>query len=305
MNPNTNKYIRTDLACECIDPSQKIPDGVEHKEERDGDILILRTEIKTDEQARLIGKKTGSYRTLECKKLSELCDSEAEKLSRLIARELCALAEKTCKKPSAELRVLVAGLGNRNMTPDALGPEVLSRLTVTGHIASLDSGLFAELGACELYAVAPGVLGDTGIESLELIRGAKNAVKPDLIIAVDALASRSAERLCATVQMSDCGISPGSGVGNKRKEISRETLGVPVIALGVPTVIDTSTLVFDVLMRTGGEKEDIELILREISSFFVAPREADGITRRAACIFADAIDMAFGIKRSESEYILK
>ena len=105
--------------------------------------------------------------------------------------------------------------------------------------------------------------------------------------------------------MSDCGISPGSGVGNKRKEISRETLGVPVIALGVPTVIDTSTLVFDVLMRTGGEKEDIELILREISSFFVAPREADGITRRAACIFADAIDMAFGIKRSESEYILK
>ncbi len=305
MNLEFNKYIRTDLACESIDASKKLPEGVRCSEENIGSFKILKMEIDSDEEAKRIGKGKGEYMTFICKKMTELDDGEAFELSSLIASELVKMAAKNCKsKPDGELCVLVAGLGNAKMTPDAIGTGAVSRITATAHLADLAPEAFRSLDCCRLCAIAPGVLGDTGIESLELIRGAANAVHPDIIVAVDALAARSADRLAATVQMSDSGISPGSGVGNRRSEISRKTLGVPVIAIGVPTVVDSATLVLDALECADISTEDTRLheILNTGRSYFVAPRDSDLITERASCLLADAVDMAFGINRDEIKY---
>ena len=293
-------YVRTDLACESIDTSRTLPEGVEYKAERCGEIDIIRMKISSPSEADRMGKPQGSYLTFECGNIAQLDDVQAKAFSRLLSDELWKMtAQLVGEKKGGELCVLIAGLGNAKMTPDAIGPEVLSRLTVTNHIFTLDRELFESLGCCRLCSVATGVLGDTGIESLELIRGAVASVKPDLVVAVDALASRAKERLAATVQMSDTGIRPGAGVGNRRSEISRETLGVPVIALGVPTVIDTATLVFDALELAGvsvGDGDSLASMLEEGRGFFVAPKECDAITQRVACLLADAIDLAFGIK---------
>ncbi|MBO5269469.1 MAG: GPR endopeptidase, partial [Clostridia bacterium] len=146
-------------------------------------------------------------------------------------------------------------------------------------------------------AVAPGVLAETGIETVELIRGAANTVRPDLLIAVDALAARSIERLATTVQLSDTGLNPGSGVGNRRKAIDRETVGCPVIALGVPTVVDSSTLVWDALYRAGFSESDlgseITHVLESGRSYFVSPKEIDALTEYFSDLLAESIDRAF------------
>ncbi len=301
MKDKELKYTRTDLACECIDPSEP-RDGVFYTEEQLGDIRLLHMRIENESEAARIGKPCGEYLTFLCLGLAGLDDASAEALSSLLAAELMALAEKRTKKPlDGELCVLVAGLGNADMTPDAIGPETAARLTVTGHLSVLEPEVFASLGCARLYAIAPGVLGETGIEALELIKGAAEAVKPDLIIAVDALASRDASRLASTVQLADSGISPGSGVHNRRREISQKTLGVPVIALGVPTVVDSATLAADILGRAGTDPSETG-IFEGLEPLFVAPRDIDLVIERASAILASAIDTAFGINRADGEY---
>ncbi len=292
--PDKNKSIRTDLACECVDTSAEIPSGIEYSEETIGDIKIMRMKINSESESKKVGKPRGEYRTFICGDLSKLGDTERGALSALISAELISMTEKLCEKRiGRDLSVLVAGLGNADMTPDAIGPLAVTALTVTGHIFTLDPELFGSLGCARLYAIAPGVLGETGIESKELIRGAVAATDPDLVIVIDALASRDAQRLAATVQMSDSGISPGSGVKNSRKEISRATLGVPVIALGVPTVVDSAALVAEALKMVGVSADEAKL--SEGESLFVAPRDIDLVVEVASKIFADAIDLAFGI----------
>ena len=296
------EFIRTDLACECTAMSKESLGEEKYKEEKSREgFLLIRAEIASDEEAKKAGKAQGHYLTVICGKLAELSDSEAGALSRCIARELRAFVKNACKtNDEKELCVLIAGLGNSKMTPDAIGPEAVSRMTVTNHISHIDPPFFESLDCSRVCAVVPGVLGDTGIESVELIKGAINGAGADVAVVIDALASRSTERLASTVQMSDSGITPGAGVGNRRNEISKRTLGIPVIALGVPTVIDSSTLVFDALGEAAeGASESTLSLLREQKNFFVAPKESDEITRRAACIIADAVDIAFGIKRSE------
>ena len=173
-------------------------------------------------------------------------------LSRLLAGELSRMAaEMLGKEPDSSTRVLVVGLGNAHMTPDAIGPGTVRRLTVTRHLKSYDESLYRALGCCELAALSPGVLGQTGVESGELVKCAADRLAPHLLVAVDALAARSCERLASTVQLSDGGISPGAGIGNRRMAINRETVGCPVMALGVPTVVDSSTLVWDALEKAG------------------------------------------------------
>ena len=293
------EFVRSDLACECAAISKSVLGDEKYIEEisREG-FELIRAEIRSSEDSKKTGKPQGRYLTVLCGNLAELCDSEAEALSRCVARELRGLVLGACKKrDEKDLCVLIAGLGNAKMTPDAIGPETVSRLTATNHLSYIDPALFRSLGCARLCAVSPGVLGDTGIESAELIRGAIKGADADVLIVVDALASRSAQRLASTVQISDSGITPGAGVGNKRSEISQRTLGVPVIALGIPTVIDCTTLVFDALGELGhNADEKCAELLRKQKNFFVAPKESDEITRRAACIIADAVDIAFGIK---------
>lgn len=145
----------------------------------------------------------------------------------------------------------MAGLGNRYIASDAIGPLAVRDITVTRHIKELDPALFGSLGSATVSAIAPGVIRQTGIEAVEIIRGAAENVSPGLIIAIDALAAKSIDRLAVTVQLSDTGIAPGSGIGNARKAIDRATLGIPVISVGVPTVVDSSTLIYDMLNLAG------------------------------------------------------
>ena len=213
-----------------------------------------------------------------------------------MAGELRGTAQRlTHKAIDSNLSVFVAGLGNADLTPDAIGPQTVRRLTATRHLRQYEGELYRATGCSSLSALSPGVLGQTGIETSELLRGAVNSTHPDVIIAIDALTARNCDRLCATVQLSDTGIEPGSGVGNHRRPITYKSMGVPVIALGVPTVVNSATLVWDALQKAGIDGEDTRLqkVLESGKSFFVSPKESDLICESIARLFASAIGLAF------------
>jgi spore protease len=193
-----------------------------------------------------------------------------------------------------ELSVLVVGLGNRAITADAIGPAVVDELLITRHLREQEPAIFARMRCSAVSALAPGVLGQTGMEAAEVVAGAVRRSRPDAIVAIDALAARSCDRLACTVQLSDTGIAPGSGIGNDRCALTRESMGVPVIALGIPTVVDSSTLVYDALARAGMEQVDerLQQILENGRRFYVSPKEADIITKRTATVIARAINRA-------------
>ena len=286
----TGGYTRTDLACEAGRPAE-----VETTES---------ASLSSTTEARVIRRREedgGQYVTVFCGRLTELGESETRALSRVIAREMEHLAYLMLGRlPDPDCRVLVVGLGNADMTPDAIGPATARSLTATRHLKAHDDALYRSLGCCELAAIAPGVLGQTGIETLELIRGAVEHVGPHLVVVVDALAARSCDRLATTVQLSDRGIGPGSGIGNSREPINHESLGCPVMAVGVPTVVDSSTLVYDALAEAGiadGDiGEELRAVLENGRSFIVAPKDSDRITEVTADVLARAIDRAFGVE---------
>lgn len=196
---------------------------------------------------------------------------------------------------SKKASFLVVCLGNRHITSDALGPLTAEKLIVTRHLRSENGELLESLGGCEVAVITPGVTGETGVETLEAVSSAVKAVKPDLVICIDALAARSSERLATTVQVTSVGISPGSGVGNHRSEISLATLGVPVVSIGVPTVVESSTLVCDALENAGmGEVcRQLSDVLENQRSFFVTPKNADVAVTAQAELIARAINRLF------------
>jgi len=287
-------FARSDLAAECGAGSEG--EGVRVSRVEAAGCEILRVQIKSEEAAARIRKPQGRYVTLECGNIRTLDEVESEQVSRALAVEIREMAERMCgRRVGQGFSVLVAGLGNAEITPDAVGPETVRRLSVTRHLRRFDSALFSTLGLCEIAALTPGVLGQTGLETVELVRGAAKAASPDLVIAVDALAARSTERLAATVQLSDTGIHPGSGIGNTRRALNRETVGVPVMALGVPTVVDSSTLAADLLARAGYTEPD-EALRAELEngrSFFVAPKEIDLLVSAVGVLLASALEKAF------------
>ena len=191
--------------------------------------------------------------------------------------------------------MFVGGLGNEELTVDAIGPKTVSRLTATRHLRDCDGELYRSLGCSSLSALSPGVLGKTGIETLEILRGAVETTKPDLAVIIDALAARSCDRLAATVQLSDTGIVPGSGVGNHRNAITKETLGVPVLAIGVPTVVDSATLVCDALEMAKIDHFDNSLrkVLENGRSFFVSPKEIDLFVEEICELLSRSLELAF------------
>jgi spore protease len=242
--------VRTDLAVEArdmyVENEQKTEQeikGVTIKERNEGEINISYVQID-ETGAKSLDKKAGNYVTIHSDAVKKQDTKLQEQTAKVLAKELEELIKK-CNLPS-DATCLVVGLGNWNVTPDALGPMTAEKVLVTSHLFKLQPQ-YVEEGYRPVSAMTPGVMGLTGIETSDIIYGIIEKTKPDFVIAVDALASRSIERVNATIQLSDSGIHPGSGVGNKRKEISKETLGIPVIALGVPTVVDAVTITSDTI----------------------------------------------------------
>ncbi|TNJ67902.1 GPR endopeptidase [Paenibacillus hemerocallicola] len=237
--------VRTDLALEAKEiASNRMGDTIPgvHTEtsEDDGDMIVTRMDIASEEGARAIGKLPGHYVTIEVPRLREKDSDLQDRVATRLAQEFASFLQRIGIGKDA--RVLIIGLGNYNVTPDALGPLVVENVMVTRHYFELMPEQVSP-GYRPVSAVAPGVLGTTGIETSEIVQGIVEKSRPDLVIAIDALASRALERVNTTIQIADTGIHPGSGVGNKRKGLTKEFLHVPVIAIGVPTVVYASTIV--------------------------------------------------------------
>ena len=278
--------FRTDLALEIretIDSSEI--DGVKSETRDENGVKITTIEIFNENGEKQIGKPCGKYVTIELD--SFLRDSSVHEDG------VKVLSDELLKLLPASGTVLVVGLGNKSITPDALGPKSVSLLLATRHINSELAKSIGLEGLRSVAGIAPGVLGQTGIETAEIIEAVAKKIQPCAVVVIDALASRRLSRLGTTVQMTDTGISPGSGVGNKRVEISNRTLGIPVVAIGVPTVVDGATMAFDLLERfdvdfndiRGGNVFDEEFMM-------VTPKEIDLVIERASQFIAMGINCA-------------
>lgn len=251
--------FRTDMADERRDIYKKanklegdIPGIQTIEKESDDNIKSSIVKILNEEGEKAIGKPIGTYVTVDMKNLRLAGDEELEKASNIISEEIKAIVN---EKISNQDEVLIVGLGNQFVTPDSLGPKVVSEIEVTRHLLKYAPECVVP-GARSVSAIAPGVLGTTGIETLEIIKGIVDNVKPKLLIVIDSLASKSIERISSTIQISDTGIVPGAGVGNTRKELSVNTLGIPVVAIGVPMVVDLATITDDCLDLFIGKLQD-------------------------------------------------
>lgn len=285
-----NAYLRTDLAAEWTSDSDPLPLGVTCAETEENGIQITRTHIETEEAAQALGKPQGSYVMLGIGCFWEQGEAQRQAIRARVTEEFCAF--QTRLAPHCRT-VLAIGLGNREMTADALGPCTVHKLTVTRHLQG-ETQLFEAIGNLALAALAPGVIGQTGIETFAQILGCVQHVRPDLVVVVDALAARSADRLATSIQFTDSGLIPGSGVGNHRHALSQETLGVPVLTIGVPTLIDSSTLIADTLEQAGVEEltPALESLLKNNRSFFVTRKDSDLAVAALADLLASVINQA-------------
>lgn len=329
---NITRNIRTDLALEMRECLQSETgediSGVEITIEEDAEFGIIVTWVSiTDEDgASVMGKPVGNYITIESSAMKENDPETHEEIAKILARKLGHL-----HKLQENSVILVVGLGNRHVTPDALGPQVCEKLLVTRHLKQEEVPLDLAGTLRAVSALAPGVMGITGIETAEIVKGVAEKIKPDLIIAIDALAARQTSRINATIQMSDAGVNPGSGMGNKRTPINEKSMGVPVIAVGVPTVVDAATLVNDTMDKMlntmaaavsaeeGGvfydmlaqipEDERYSLITEMIhpGNMFVTPKEVDAVIGRLANVIANSLNIALheGITQEDvNRYLL-
>ena len=280
--------IRTDLALEARqlwlerERAEELP-GVAVTERRREGVPVSTVEVLDERGAEALGKPPGRYVTLE---LDALLRREAEAFPRAALALAAELRELLALDPAASC--LVVGLGNREITPDAVGPCTVEHLLVTRHLKEHLPEDFAAFRP--VSALCTGVLGTTGIESGDLVRSVCAALRPGCVVAVDALASRSTEKLCRTVQIADTGIVPGSGVGNARRALDRETLGVPVIALGVPTVVDAATLTLELAGHAGAELDPTAF--GPLGGLMVTPRDIDRNVRDVARLLGYGLNLA-------------
>lgn len=274
-------YLRTDLAVEARELAGGKVSGVDYKTYRESGLEISRLTVKTDRAKQILGKDMGTYITIALPSLTDNFSSTDKRLA-AIGGEIRRLL------PVNGL-ILVAGLGNEEVTPDSLGPKTALKVLATRHI---QGELARASGLDRLRPVAvmsTGVTGQTGIETGEYILSVVKRIRPNAVVAIDALASRRLERLGTTLQISDAGISPGAGVGNHRTKINSETIGVPVISIGVPTVVDVRTLAGDLLADTGESADDLPALTKEM---VVIPREIDLLTERASRLLGFALNAA-------------
>ena len=277
--------VRTDLALEereSFDGSGVEIHGVEVEEscDEERDVRLTRVKIVSERGAREMGKSRGTYLTLEAPGLASPDEDYHREVSEVIAdllRELTGTAES----------VLVAGLGNRDVTPDALGPQAVSNLMITRHlIREYGREMMGMDDCCVVSGIVPGVMAQTGMETSEILQGIIEETRPDLLIVIDALAARSTRRLGRTVQITDTGIQPGSGVGNHRGSLTKESLGIPVIAIGVPTVVEAAAIVYDA-------QGNCEKMPPHLNGMFVTPKNIDEMIKQLSFTLSEALNMVF------------
>jgi len=317
----TSYSPRTDMAVEAHELATKAREalrGVREEIEEKGDVVVSRIHVQNQMGERVMGKRIGHYVTLDVPKLRRRNPELQSMVAQLFADEFSELAN-----IEEGAKVLVVGLGNEHVTPDALGPKVVERLFVTRHLFRYFPDVLGD-GYRTVSAVSPGVLGVTGIETSEIVQGIVEHVKPDVVVVIDALASRSLERVNASVQISDVGIHPGSGVGNKRQAIDSETLGCKVIAIGVPTVVDAATIANDAMdlvlnkIRDNVPGNEASLLLDRFSTqqkwqlirelleplgnnLMVTPKEVDEFIDDTAEVLAKGLNLALHAAMSDEE----
>lgn len=277
--------VRTDLALEARERFEEDAEirgvSVEEQYDEKRDIRLTKVFIESENGAKAMGKPVGVYITLEAPKLSEEDKDYHREVSETLAdclRELLGTGK--------ERSVLIVGLGNREVTPDALGPEVVGNLRITRHLVrEYGSAAFGTERVHLISGIVPGVMAQTGMETLEIVRGVVEETKPDVVVVIDALAARSTKRLNRTIQISDAGIHPGSGVGNHRHSLTRETIGVPVIAIGVPTVVDAATIVYDAV-------RDRNAVPPGLNTMFVTPKDIDETIKSLSFTISEALNIA-------------
>lgn len=307
--------FKTDLASERRDiyaKANKIENNINginsQREKINDNLFVERVEIINQEGEKAIGKPIGSYITIDIKNLKIVQEDELKNYAEIVSKELKNIIDKHIEKND---EILVVGLGNIYVTPDSLGPKVINEIDVTRHIIKY-LPQYIDKDTRMVSAISPGVLGTTGIETVEILKGIVNNINPKLIIVIDALASRSIERIVSTVQISDTGIVPGAGVGNKRSEISKKTLGVPVIAIGIPTVVETAVLVndcLDIFISKLQENAQSNIFMNELKqkdnysdikeslipgdyNLIVTPKEIDDLIENMSKVVSEGINLS-------------
>lgn len=313
--------IRTDLALESQERLKKNRGAVKgvnfEEEERDNGVIVSTVIIETENAARAMGRPRGTYVTIEAPEMVE----EDEGYHRDISLELARIIRQMLPEEVPEARtlsdklaqgldvsVLVVGLGNREVTPDALGPRVVDNLFITRHIMNeFGRYAFSDEDVSKISGIVPGVMAQTGMECVEILRGVVRETKPDFVITVDALAARNVRRLGRTIQLTDTGITPGSGIGNHRNAINQTSIGVPVISLGVPTVVDAATIVSDAMTTLieamslsdlqgldERERQELarELLSPQLNGLFVTPKNIDASIKTLSFLISEGLNVA-------------
>ncbi|MGN1180051.1 MAG: GPR endopeptidase [Suilimivivens sp.] len=296
--------IRTDLALEARESVEEgaeelrgvSVDEVYHEE---SEVKVTKVVISSKNSAKALGKPAGTYITLEAPAMTQ----PDEEYHKEISSELAGQLKEIIPGIEKELSVLIVGLGNRDVTADALGPNVVDNLTITRHmVKEFGKAAYGRSRMHMISGLVPGVMAKTGMESAEIVKGVAERTKPDVVIVVDALAARSTRRLNRTIQITNTGIHPGSGVGNHRDSITEESLGVPVIAIGVPTVVDAATIVNDAMQKLIGShtdgiefQEELREGLAELYNMYVTGKDVDYEIRQISHIICDALNCALEV----------
>ncbi len=313
-------HVYTDMAIEARDivrgdAKEEVP-GVRVKESKDRGVVVTEVEIYEESAEKLMGKPQGHYITLDVPTFKDRDPDLKRNLMVNLTNQLKSLVPEDTHKS-----VLVVGLGNWNATPDALGPRVVERLLVTRHLGQVVPDDIRDRMR-PVAAVAPGVLGTTGIETLDIIRGIVSQAKPDLVVAIDALAARNLDRLLGSVQIADTGIHPGSGVGNRRQGLTEDSLGVPVIAIGVCTVVQSISIAQEAIHQIAGQLADDvafydilkqmtpteqrglidEVLGSRFSELMVTPKEIDMLIDDMADVLGESLNRALQPKLDASEW---
>ena len=289
-------FFRTDMAIERRDlyrNANKLDNeinGIECNEEKINDIKITRVKIKNKDGEQALQRKIGNYITIDIKKINNITTEKEDEIIKIFSNELKEIIRKHIKDNE---EILIVGLGNLNATPDSLGAKVVQNIEITRHIKIyLPNAINPNTRS--ISAITPGVLGTTGIETIEIVKGIVDNIKPKLVIAIDSLCSKNIDRINKSIQISDTGIVPGGGVGNKQEELSIETLHIPVIGVGIPTVLDAATIVIDTLNVCDikiSENEIVDKMKLNNFNFIVTPKEIDSLIDSMSNIVSEGINM--------------
>ena len=323
--------IRTDLALESQERLQKDNGQVKgvrlEEEKKDNGVVISTVIIDTENAAKAMGRPRGTYVTIEAPEMIEEDAGYHRDISVELAQILRQMVAQYESKVSDDLKegmdvsVLIAGLGNREVTPDALGPKVVDNLFITRHIMNeFGKYAFSDEKTSKISGIVPGVMAQTGMECVEILRGIVKETEPDFIITVDALAARNVKRLNRTIQLTDTGITPGSGIGNHRNALNKESLGIPVISLGVPTVVNAATIVADAMndlieaeasshadlkKLDEHERQELarELLSPQLNGLFVTPKNIDDSIKSLSYLISEGLNIALLGNKDENALI--